>query len=62
MTCHMHLSTSNDNNSPHKLSFQNTMRAGDQKLRYELVWPLHHDANTVAASVGEKAHPRPGIK
>ena len=37
MTCHMHLSTSNNNNnSPHKLSFQNTMRAGDQKLRYDL--------------------------
>ena len=33
MTCHIHLSTSNNsnNNSPHKLSFQNTMRAGDQK-------------------------------
>ena len=39
MTCHMHLSTFNNNNSPHKLSFQNAMQAGDQKLRYDLVWP-----------------------
>ena len=35
----MHLSTSKINNSPHKLSFQISMRAGDQKLRYDLVWP-----------------------
>jgi len=34
MKCHMHLSTSNNNNSPRKLSFfQSTMLAGDQKLR-----------------------------
>jgi len=37
---HMHLSSSKINNSPHKLSFQISMRAGDQKLRrYNLVWP-----------------------
>ena len=35
----MHLNTSKINNSPHKLGFQITMRAGDQKLRYDLVWP-----------------------
>jgi len=39
LLCHMHLSTSKINHSPHKLSFQNTMQAGDQKLRYDLVWP-----------------------
>jgi len=38
---HMHLSTSKINNSPHKLSFQISMRAGDQKLRFDLVWPKH---------------------
>jgi len=26
-------------NSPHKLSFQISMWVGDQKLRYDLVWP-----------------------
>ena len=25
--------------SPHKLAFQNTMRAGDQKLTIDLEWP-----------------------
>ena len=35
----MHLSSSKINNSPHKLSFQISMCAGDQKLRYHLVWP-----------------------
>ena len=39
VTCHMHLSTSKNNTSPHKLSFQYTMRVGDLKLRYDLVWP-----------------------
>jgi len=30
-------------NSPHKLSFQITMWADDQKLRYGLVWPTFPD-------------------
>ena len=37
---HVHLSACNINNSPHKLGFQFSMRAGDQKLRFDLVWPL----------------------
>ena len=36
---HVHLSACNINNSPHKLGFQFSMRAGDQKLRFDLVWP-----------------------
>ena len=36
---HVHLSAYNINNSPHKLGFQFSMRAGDQKLRFDLVWP-----------------------
>ena len=39
LQCHMHLSTSKINNSPNKLSFQITTWVGDQKLRYDLVWP-----------------------
>ena len=27
--------------SPHKLAFQNIMRAGDQKLMINLEWPYH---------------------
>ena len=38
---HVHLSTCNINNSPHKLEFQFSMRAGDQKLRFDLVWPYY---------------------
>ena len=37
LQCHMYFSTSNINNSSHKLSFQITMQAGDQKLRYNLL-------------------------
>jgi len=44
----MHLSTSKSNNSPHKLSFQDTVRAGDQKLRYDLVWPYLASADLAA--------------
>ena len=36
---HVHLSACNINNSPHKLGLQFSMRAGDQKLRFDLVWP-----------------------
>ena len=46
---HMHLSTyktdlnplsaHNNNNSPHKFGFEFYMRAGDQKLKYNLEWP-----------------------
>ena len=36
---HVHLNACNINNSPHKLGFQFSMRAGDQKLRFDLVWP-----------------------
>ena len=36
---HMHLSACYNNNSPHKLAFRFYMWAGDQKLRYDLVWP-----------------------
>ena len=39
---HVHLSACNINNSPHKLGFQFSMRAGDQKLRFDLVWPNYH--------------------
>ena len=38
---HVHLSACNINNSPHKLGFQFSMWAGDQKLRFDLVWPYH---------------------
>ena len=38
VSCHTHLSTSKNNNSPHKLSFQNTMWVGDPELRRDL-WP-----------------------
>ena len=30
--------------SPVKLAFQNTMRAGDQKLMIDLEWPNHNAA------------------
>ena len=40
---HVHLSACNINNSPHKLGFQFSMRAGDQKLRFDLVWPNEID-------------------
>ena len=36
---HVHLNACNINNSPHKLGFQFSKRAGDQKLRFDLVWP-----------------------
>ena len=33
------LSAHNNNNSPHKFGFKFYMRAGDQKLKYNLEWP-----------------------
>ena len=33
------LSTYNNNNRPHKIEFKFYMRAGDQKLKYNLEWP-----------------------
>ena len=33
------LSAFSNNNSPHKLENKFCMRAGDQKLRYDLEWP-----------------------
>jgi len=36
---HMHLSVCYNNNSSHKLASRFYMRLGDQKLRYDLVWP-----------------------
>ena len=32
--------------SPHKLAFQNIMRAGDQKLMIKLEWPNNDDDTT----------------
>ena len=36
---HMHLSTCNINNNPHKLGIQALHAGGDQKQRFDLVWP-----------------------
>ena len=34
------ISTCNNNNSLHKLGFKVYMQAGEQKLRYDLEWPM----------------------
>ena len=33
--------------SPHKLAFQNVMRAGDQKLMIDLEWPYVWQTNVL---------------
>ena len=53
---HVHLSACNINNSPHKLGFQFSMRAGDQKLRFDLVWPNCRPQQREAQFTSQPSH------